>query len=66
MTAPITPDKLRAMADRCSDVLHEEPALIAHYLRAAADRIERLDAELAELREELLRTIDKIERSRDA
>jgi len=66
MPDPITPDALRSLADRCSDVSHEEPALIPHHLRAAADQIERLNAELAELREELMSAITETERNEDA
>jgi hypothetical protein len=37
-----------------------------HYLRAAADQIERLNADLAELREELMSAITETERNQDA
>jgi hypothetical protein len=66
MPDPITPDDLRSLADRCSDVSHEEPALMAHSLRAAADQIEHLNAEIVELRNELMSAITETERNEDA
>ena len=57
----ITAEELRELADQFASLPSAEPGLVAHYLRIAANRIERQDAELAELRQELMRVIAETE-----